>query len=187
MNTTRHSLLVRVRNLDDHRAWDQFYELYAPLLYRFARRKGLSADDADEVRDQCLELLARKMPDFTYDPSIGRFKGWLYRVVNGRIIDLHRRKVACSADSQELQAVVDTQPTPTQAWEEHWRKEHLKYCLERARLSVSERNYRAFSMLMEEKTVSEVCSEFGMNPNQVYKAKMHVLQRVRRLMETVGG
>ena len=187
MNTTRRSLLARVRNLDDQTAWDEFYELYAPLMYRFARRHGLTPDDADEVRDQCLEVLARRMPDFAYDPSIGRFKSWLYRVVSGRIIDLRRRRVAQNADTAELKGLVDPQPTPTQAWEQHWRKEHLKYSLERSRLLVSERNYRAFEMLVEEKTVSQVCDALSMNPNQVYKAKMQVLQRVRRIMESVGS
>lgn len=186
MNTTRRSLLRRVRDLDDHDAWDQFYELYAPLLYRFARRQ-LSAADAEEVRDQCLELLARKMPEFRYDPAAGRFKGWLYKVARSKIVDLHRRGRDWTAKSEELQALVDDSPTPIQVWEEQWRQEHLKYCLERARSFVPERSFVAFNMLMDDKSVPEVCAALSMNSNQVYKAKMAVLQRVRRILKTVGG
>ena len=133
------------------------------------------------------QLLARKMPDFAYDPSTGRFKSWLYTVVSGRIIDLRRRKVAHSADTDELECVVDPQPTPTEAWEEHWRNEHLRYCMEQARLSVSERNYRAFRMLLDGTAVNEVGQALEMNANQVYKAKAQVLQEVRRIMERIGA
>ncbi|HKB35845.1 MAG TPA: sigma factor, partial [Gemmataceae bacterium] len=49
---TRPSLLVRIRDAADREAWRQFVELYAPLVYRFARRRGLQdADAADLAQD----------------------------------------------------------------------------------------------------------------------------------------
>jgi hypothetical protein len=43
------------------RGVSEFQELYAPLLYRYACGRGLSRGD---VRDQCLEVVARKTGDF---------------------------------------------------------------------------------------------------------------------------
>ena len=183
MRTTRQSLLLRVRDLGDLEAWDQFYGIYAPLILRFARRQGLSIDDAEEIRDDCLGLLARKMPGFAYDPSAGRFKSWLYRLAHGRVVDLRRRKAPRAADEEELAAVVDPAPGPRDTWEQLWRAEHLRYCVEAVRGRVSERNYAAFRMLLDDGlSVPEVCAATAMNANQVYKAKMQVLQRVRELM-----
>ena len=44
--TTRPSLLVRIRDARDAEAWREFVRLYSPLVYRFARRKGLQDADA---------------------------------------------------------------------------------------------------------------------------------------------
>jgi DNA-directed RNA polymerase specialized sigma24 family protein len=75
----------------------------------------------------------------------------------------------------------DPSPNLDELWEQQWQQEHLRYCVEQVRASVSEVNYRAFHMLVfEEATVQQVCSRLGMNPNQVYKAKSRVLQRVRQ-------
>ena len=62
--------------------------------------------------------------------------------------------------------------------------EHLKYCVEKARGRVSERNFRVFQMLLQENcTVEKVCTGLGLNPNQVYKAKARVLKHVERFMK----
>jgi DNA-directed RNA polymerase specialized sigma24 family protein len=78
MTTTRTTLLARVKNRSDAAAWDEFHQLYAPLLYRYARSRGLSREDAADVRDACLEVVARKIADFEYDRAKGGFKSWLY-------------------------------------------------------------------------------------------------------------
>ena len=51
MTITRKTLLERVRDSSDHEAWTEFYELYAPLIYRYARGRGLPSHDAEEIRD----------------------------------------------------------------------------------------------------------------------------------------
>ena len=43
---TRPSLLVRLRDARDEAAWRQFVDLYAPLVYGYARKQGLQDADA---------------------------------------------------------------------------------------------------------------------------------------------
>ena len=62
MATTRKTLLARVRDPADRDAWQQFYELYAPMIYRYARSLGLPRGDAEEVSSDCLEIVARRIP-----------------------------------------------------------------------------------------------------------------------------
>ena len=40
-------------------------------------------------------------------------------------------------------------------------------------------------LLFEECTVQQICARLGMNPNQDYKAKSRVLQRVRRKLAEI--
>ncbi len=46
MYTTRISLMERVRDNRDEVAWQEFYDVYKSLIYRYARQRHLSDADA---------------------------------------------------------------------------------------------------------------------------------------------
>ena len=86
MNRTRETLIDRLRDAGDERAWSRFFELYPPLIRRFARSRGLSPADADEVRDQCLEIVTREIRSFEYERARGGFRNWLYTITHARVV-----------------------------------------------------------------------------------------------------
>jgi DNA-directed RNA polymerase specialized sigma24 family protein len=47
--STRPSLLVRLCDLSDERAWSEFTEIYGPLVHRCGRRRGLQEADAQDL------------------------------------------------------------------------------------------------------------------------------------------
>ena len=184
---TSRTLLERVRDPDDGEAWERFYALYAPMVTRFARLSGLAQQDVEEVRDECLALLAAKLPGFGYDRARGGFRGWLYRIVRGKVIDHLRRQRERCADSVELGAVSDPGPGPDEVWERLWREEHLRFALAECRERLSERTYQTFQLLLlEGLSVPDVCARMGMNANQVYKAKARALGAVREIIARLG-
>jgi len=187
MATTKSTLLERVKNRNDNTAWREFHRLYAPILYRYARVRGLSRDDALEVRDECLKVLAMKMPGFDYVRAKGGFQAWLRRMVHRKTIDFLRKRRIGQAKTTELRRLPDRNPTPEDVWEECWQREHLKYCVNQVRPLVPEKSFRVFRMLMlDDCSVREVCAELGVNTNQVYKAKSLVLKAVRMKMAELG-
>lgn len=180
MQTTRKTLLARVKDRADAEAWRQFHELYAPLIYRYARRKGLLRDDAEEIRDQCMAVVVERIGGFEYDAARGGFKRWLYGIALHKVADLYGRRRERNLDSAAMGELQDDGPTPDEVWEQSWRQEHLKYGIELARGSFGDRDYKAFCMLLfDDATVYDVCSALEMNPNQVYIAKSRVLKAVR--------
>jgi len=54
---TRPSLLVRIKDLADRQAWERFVELYAPLVYGFARKRGLQEADASDLTQEVLRAV----------------------------------------------------------------------------------------------------------------------------------
>jgi RNA polymerase sigma-70 factor (ECF subfamily) len=186
MDQTRTSLLIRIRDPRDTQAWAEFHELYAPLLYAFARARGLKHADAEDVRSSCYEAIVRQIKDFEYDKDRGGFKAWLRTLVQRRVVDLLRKHREETAESQDLAAAADRQPEPEELWEQHWREQHLRYCLERVRAQVSESTFAAFRMLTQDDcSVPDVCDRLSMNANQVYKAKSRVLELVRAEMAAI--
>ena len=57
---TRLSLLDRVKNLDDHASWKEFFVTYERLVRGLARRRGLG--DHEAARQLPLEVVFRREP-----------------------------------------------------------------------------------------------------------------------------
>lgn len=168
-------------------AWEEFDALYAPLLYRYARARGLNHADADEIKSSCYETLATSIQDFQYAKDKGGFKAWLRRMVRNRVIDLKRKRDYAQLEDDELGQIADTDATPDQAFEEQWKISHLRFCLDRVKNSLPDKTYQAFELLANENSVETVCERVGLNRNQVYKAKSQVLRLVREEMRMVYG
>ena len=186
MTTTRASLLIRVREPNDSVAWREFYDLYSPLLYQFAKARGLNDSDAEEIRSSCLTTIVTHIREFKYDRSKGTFKSWLRRIVVNRVIDIQRKQRPLAMGEQD-ERIVDQTSTPDEVFDEKWKLCHLNFCLEQIRDKVPSVTFQAFEMLAEDHSVPDVCKELELSANQVYKAKAKILSLVRDQMSQVYG
>ena len=82
---TRVTLLTRIRDGRDAEAWHEFVQLYGPVVYRFARNRGLQDADAADLMQDVLRSVARNAHRMEYDPKRGTFRGWLYTVTRNKI------------------------------------------------------------------------------------------------------
>src|SRR5688572_30835026 len=98
---TRASLLSRLRDAGDGRGWREFFDTYRRFTFRVARRSGLADSDAQDVVQEVMCGVAKKMPAFHYDPAKS-FKGWLMVQIRSRIVDHHRRTGAKRSRTQSL-------------------------------------------------------------------------------------
>src|SRR2546422_869000 len=108
---TRSSLLVRLRNWDDQEGWRGFFETDWKLIYGAATKAGLTDAEAQDVVQETMLTVAKKMPGFKYDPSIGSFKGWLLQLTHWRIIDQLRKRRP--ADQPKQHRAEETRSTAT--------------------------------------------------------------------------
>ena len=69
--TTQPSLLVRLRDPRDNQAWDQFVEVYAPLVYGYLRKHGQQDADAADLTQDVLKTVAATASRFGYDREHG--------------------------------------------------------------------------------------------------------------------
>ncbi len=67
MNTTRISLLLRIKDLKDADAWAEFDAIYRPILSRFAAARGLQEADVDDVVQHCMTAIHAHIKAFEYD------------------------------------------------------------------------------------------------------------------------
>ena len=79
---TRASLLLRIRDGQDKEAWRQFVEIYAPLIYGFARKRGLQDADAADLMQDVLRSIASAVGRLDYDPRRGSFRRQVRAIVS---------------------------------------------------------------------------------------------------------
>ncbi len=181
-NSTHLSLLQRLSEGDDAVAWDEFCTRYRPLIVGFARARGLQQADAEEVLQEVLLALTRNMPGFHYDPSRGRFRGYLKTITLRAVLHRFRQKDAAAAnmDVDAQLAVEDTSPEIDARWEAQWRQHHLRLAMERARAESSLTDMAAFEAYVGEgRPATQVAADLGLSIEQVYQAKSRILSRLR--------
>lgn len=188
MDTTRASLLIRIRDKQDSAAWEEFDAIYRPMLRRFAKARGLADAQADDVVQQCLTAVSENIEKFQYDPSKGRFKGWLRALANNHIRNLFRKREEKQADSAVFRSMGDSEDGPEELFDQIWRREHLRHCLELVRADVKEATYRAFmAYVINEEPVEKVCSEMKMTRSHVQLIKWQLTRKLAEKMKMIVG
>jgi len=191
-------LLSRLRNLGDSESWRDFFDTYWRLIYNVARKSGLADDQAQDVVQETVIAVARKMPEFRYDPAKGSFKHWLLLISRRRIQD-HLRRVYSSRrhaleGSEDLDHATKNLPANTLPpdaqidgdWEQEWRENIFQIALVRVKQSANPKNYQVFDCcVLRNMRASEVASMLGLNSAQVYLAKHRISAAVKRAAREV--
>src|SRR6266545_5812570 len=89
---TRPSLLARLKDWSQQTAWREFDHDYAPLLRNVASKAGLTDAEADEVAQETLIAVAKKIGEFKHAGNRGSFRAWLYQQARWRIADQFRAR-----------------------------------------------------------------------------------------------
>jgi RNA polymerase sigma-70 factor (ECF subfamily) len=185
---TRVTLLARLRNGNDTQAWQEFVHLYGPIIYRFARQRGLQDADAADLMQDVLRSVARHVGQWHYDRRKGTFRGWLYTITRNKIYNFllaQRRRPRASGDESHHERL-DSAParddtdSPDAAWEREYQRQLSWQAMERVRHEFQPNTWQAFWLTaVEGKAAAEVGEQLKMSPGAVYVAKCRVLARLR--------
>jgi RNA polymerase sigma-70 factor (ECF subfamily) len=195
--STRWSLIEKLKNWDDRTSWQDFFDSYWRLIYRTATRAGLLDAEAQEVVQETVIAVARKMPGFKVDPAFGSFKGWLLQITRRRIADQFRKRDLAENARHRTKTSTDRTgstgrvPDPAavpmeEVWKEEWRQNLFEAALERVKRNAPSKQYKIFFLhVIKEQPALKVCAALKVNIGQVYLAKHRISallkKEVRRL------
>ncbi|MCA9007329.1 MAG: sigma-70 family RNA polymerase sigma factor [Planctomycetaceae bacterium] len=190
---TRPSLLIRLRNADDADAWDQFVELYAPLLYGFFRSRGLQDADAADVTQDVFHGVSFGVERFHYDPQRGTFRSWLYAIARNKLNDFlaaRQRQTEARGDSTALELLHELPAADIDAerWEREYNERVFAWAAECVQRQVDENTWQAFwraAVLGE--SGQAVADALQMSVGAVYVAKSRVIKRLKLKVEEIEG
>ena len=184
MNTTSASLLERLRDPRAQDAWARFVQLYTPMIYSWACRTGLPAQDAADLVQDVFTLLVQKLPEFVYDRQKS-FRGWLHKVtLNKWRENLRRRSVPLpSAGDSALAAVVDRESAAVFS-EVQYRHYLVGRALQIMQTDFEPTTWKAcWEYVVAGRSATEVAKELGVTVDVVYAAKSRVLRRLRQELD----
>jgi RNA polymerase sigma-70 factor (ECF subfamily) len=181
MDTTSPSLLERLRYPGEEKAWDQFVTLYSPLLYRWARGRGLQEADAGDLVQDVLVRLVRKLPEFRYDPGKS-FRAWLRTVALNCWRDRERQRAGRPNEREADGPGIPLAPDDTEVFaDEEYRGYLVRRALELMQAEFRPTTWKAcWENVVSGKTAAEVGVELGLSPGAVYVARSRVLARLRK-------
>jgi len=196
---TRRSLLSRLRNLDDQESWRAFFDLYWQMLYKVARRAGLSEADAEDVVQETVVAVARQMPRFQYDAARGTFKGWLFRIVGRRVTD-HLRRLYRQPRREELPLDPEPEEDDSEpglsgeaageigvAWEQEWEQAVLEAAVARVREQTNPKHFQVFDCCVRLGwPTAKVAATLGLSAAQVYLARHRVSRAVKTAARAIN-
>jgi RNA polymerase sigma-70 factor (ECF subfamily) len=190
---TRASLIVRLRTDADQAAWAEFVEIYQPVVYRLARRKGLQDADAEDLAQQVLAAVAGAVRRWDPDPERGRFRAWLNRIAHNLIINTLTRRTpdrAAGGDSAaDLLACKSADDGPdSDLLRVEYRREIFQWAARQVRAEFRPETWEAFwQTAVEGRPPAEVAGELNKVVGAIYTARGRVMRRLREKIADWDG
>src|SRR5262245_37718619 len=185
MDLTSQSLLERARTGSDP-DWDRLVAVYQPLIFTWLRRQGLPHHAAEELTQEVLLVVYRRLGSFEHPGRPGAFRGWL-RVITancGRAYWRAGKVRPAAAGGSDFQIVLDQLEDPGSELSRQWDREHddhvLRRLLELLEDELSPKTLQAFRrQVLDGAEPEAVAAELEMTVGAVYVAKSRVLARLR--------
>ena len=181
---TRSSLLLRLRDPADEEAWGHFVRVYGPLVYHFARRRGLQDSDSADVTQEVLQAVMTGADRLEQVHRRGSLRSWLFTVAHHKVYDLQKRRQRPGQGSGEsaVQAALREQPAREEedAWEREYRQQLFGWAAEEVRAHCSPAHWQAFwQTAVEGRSPASVAEALGLTVAAVYLAKSRVMARLK--------
>lgn len=191
--TTRASVFLRLKETDPaprELAWQAFHDRYAPMIASYARRKGATPQQAEDIVQDVMLGFFSASPRFVYNPAVGRFRGYLRVCVHRalkRIRDAQRSPTtsASSMPIDELDVADEKAIDPADAglWDDLWERQQLNRILaevrEHYRRKGKVETFLAFERnVLFNEPAPKVAEDLGISVPSVHMAKLRVTRRL---------
>src|SRR5262245_19469976 len=188
---TRASLLIQIRDGTNHAAWQEFVDLYGPVIYGFARKRGLQDADAADLMQDVLRSVSAAIGRLDYDRKHGTFRGWLFTITRNKVFNFlsaRRIRPQSSGDSATSQMLAEAPAAAdgSDAWELEYQRRLASIAMDRVKGEFHENTWQAFWLTaVEGQAAAEVAKRIGMSAGAIYVAKSRVLARLKDEVEAM--
>jgi RNA polymerase sigma factor (sigma-70 family) len=182
---TRLSLLMRLHDQRDERAWGEFLLLYEPLVLRLMRGRGLQESDARDTTQQVLLRISQAIERYRPDGAEASFRRWLFRVARNVVLTFLVRqsrdpKTLNDSQAAGIEDVVAASSAESQLFDHEYQQQVLAWAAEQVRREFRETTWRAFvETSVNGRPIADVARELKLSAGSVYVARSRIIARLR--------
>ncbi len=182
---TRNSLLVRLQDANDIAAWEDFAEIYGPVVYRVALAKGLQSADAEDLVQEVFLAVSLALSQWLVREDRGAFRAWLIRIARNEAIDRMRqratRSLGCGGSAAEqMLAQVPARSELSDSLDMEYERAMLRWAAKQVQEEVSDQVWQAFWLTsIEEIPIAEAASRLQTGVGNIYVARSRVMARIK--------
>jgi RNA polymerase sigma-70 factor (ECF subfamily) len=187
MSETSASLLDRLRSDPDAASWQRLVDLYTPLIQSWLQRHAAPPQDGDDLVQEVLTVVVRRLPEFQREPRTGAFRCWLRTITVNCLREYWRarRKRPQATGDTGFQDLLTQLEDPQSDLSREWDAEHDRHVTERLMRLIEpqfeRRTWQAFQRVaLENVPAADVAAELGISVNAVLISKSRVLARFRQ-------
>lgn len=185
MDSTRVMLLAEM-NAGNQEAWQEFDRLYRPMIRRWLKRYPLQAEDVEDVTQEVLSVVNRRLTEFDHNGHVGAFRHWLRSItifVTRNVLAKLKRQLDPPA-SQAIASMLEQLGNSDSDLARQFDREHDQFILGQLLARVAEQfepaTIEAFRRhVVEGVSAAETAAQLGLTLPAVYVAKSRVLRQLR--------
>ena len=186
---TRASLILRLQNADDVAAWDEFAELYGPIVFRVARRRGMQSADAENLVQEVLLAVAQSVTKWVERTDRGSFRAWLLRIAHNEAVNMLTQRSTRQLGHDGLQGQrliedVALRDDISFLIEREYELAVFKWAADSVRQQVKDHTWQAFWLTeIEGVSVCQAAERLGTRMGNIYFARSRVMARIKELVK----
>jgi len=180
---TRHTLLQRAKDKNDHKAWEEFVAYYQNFISMLIYKMRFAGTDNDDLTQEILIHLWKNLG--VYDKEKASFRTWMSTVVKNTIMKYYRtvsrenRRKDIAAEQQEMTLFWDSTSSSEleQMIEDEWKNYVSELALEKLRTLFSGNAIEVFTLSLKGVSTEDICEQLGLKRESVYVLKNRVKAR----------
>ena len=185
---TRDSLILQLKSAENRDAWEEFVELYRPVVYGVAVSRGLQHADALDLVQVVFLSVANSIARWEKSNEKTRFRHWLLRVAKNATINAMTRRPqdrGLGGDHWIPEHVGNgrwSSPSEPEL-DLEYRRQLYRRAAETIRTRVSEANWNAFQMTaVEGMSIEQAAHELGKTVGSIYALRSRIMKQLSSLV-----
>lgn len=169
----------------DEHAWEEFTELYRPVIVRLALARGLQEADAQDLAQQVFVSVHGAIGRWVPNSEGVRFRNWLSKITRNAILKtLTRRPADAARGGSEIISLMAEVKAPDgqlrEQLEDEIERELYLRASEMVQQEVNARSWQAFQWTsLEEVSIEEAAKRLNQSVGSVYAMRSRVMRRLR--------